>query len=233
MYRSDAPTAIVTGSARRVGRAVAAALVEQGWQVLIHSRDERRASEACAALGAAGSVAADLMSAEAADTIAQAARDVFGIGGGLDLLVNSASTFERVDAWETAGVGGWQRAMAVNARAPYLLTCALLPMLRRARGLVVNVSDHSATQHWVQFPIHAASKTALESLTISGAAALAPDHVRMVAIAPGTIMAPESWPAQRVRAEQDAGGLGTPDELVDCILALTEDPGRSGEVIRI
>jgi pteridine reductase len=121
--------------------------------------------------------------------------------------------------------------MAVNARAPYLLTVALLPMLRTARGLVANISDIAAHEHWPTFPIHSASKAALESLTLSGAAALAPDGVRMVALAPGTIMAPEHWSPERVQQEGAAGKLGTPDALIALIHELAADPTRTGEVI--
>jgi pteridine reductase len=225
--------AIVTGSARRVGRAIAEALVADGWRVLLHAREGARAREACEEAGAAGWVGADLMEAEASEQIVAAAMDTFGHDAGLDLLVNSASSFEHVARWEEAGVSGWQRSMAVNARAPYLLTVAALPMLRRSRGLVVNVSDIAAHEHWPTFPIHSASKAALESLTLSGAAALGPDGVRMVAIAPATIMAPEHWTPERVQQEAAAGKLGTPDVLIRTIRELAEDPTRTGEVIPI
>lgn len=224
-------TAVVTGSARRVGRAIAEALVAEGWGVLFHAREGARAREACEAAGGAGWVAADLMQAESAEQIAAAALDTFGEARGLDLLVNSASSFEHVPRWEEAGVSGWQRSMVVNARAPYLLTVALLPMLRAARGLVVNISDIAAHEHWPTFPVHSASKAALESLTLSGASALAGDGVRMVALAPGTIMAPEHWSAERIEQEAAAGKLGTPDQVIHTICLLADDPARTGEVI--
>ena len=227
---SERRTAVVTGAARRVGRTIAESLVAERWDVLVHAREGAHACEAAEAIGAAGWVGADLAEAEAADVIAQAAGDAFGSERGLDLLVNSAASFERVEHWESASVDGWQRAMAVNARAPYLLTCALLPMLRHARGLVVNVSDHAAFEHWPAFPIHSASKAALDSLTLSGAQALAPD-VRMVGIAPGTILAPAEWDHERIERERAAGRLGTPDELVRTILELVADPTRTGEIV--
>lgn len=226
-------TAIVTGSARRVGRVIADALVAGGWSVLLHARDGAHAREACEATGGAGWVGADLMQAEAAEQVAAAARETFGDDAGLDLLVNSASSFEHLPRWQDADPESWQRSMAVNARAPYLITVALLPMLRAARGLVVNVSDIAAHEHWPTFPIHSASKAALESLTLSGAAALGADGVRMVAVAPGTIMAPEHWNAERIEQERAAGRLGTPDALVRTILELADDVARTGEIIAL
>lgn len=225
-------TAIVTGSARRVGRALAEALVEDGWRVLFHARDGARAREACEATGGAGWVGADLEDGGAAHAIAGAAAESFGEAG-LDLLVNSASSFERVDHWARAGMDGWRRAMDVNARAPYLLTCVLLPMLRRARGLVVNVSDHAAHEHWPAFPIHAASKAALESLTLSGAVALAPEGVRMVSIAPGTILPPDDWDEARTEREAAERGVGTPQALARLVLELASDPARTGEALTL
>lgn len=222
-------TAVVTGSARRVGRAIAEALVADGWRVLFHAREGARAREACELAGGAGWIGADLEQAEAADEIAAAAHEAFD--GRLDLLVNSASSFERVERWQDAGLDGWRRAMAVNARAPYLLVGACLPMLRAAGGLVVNVSDHAAHDHWPAFPIHSASKAALESLTLSGAVALAPDGVRMVAIAPGTILPPDEWDAARIEQEDRFRGVGTPDALIATIRALADDPVRTGEII--
>jgi NAD(P)-dependent dehydrogenase (short-subunit alcohol dehydrogenase family) len=227
----DGRTAIVTGSARRVGRVIAEALVADGWRVLVHAREGARAREACEAIGAAGWVGADLMRVEAAEEIAAAAGEAFGTDAGLDLLVNSASSFEHLPRWEEADVASWQRSMAVNARAPYLLTVAMLPMLREARGLVVNVSDIAAHEHWPTFPIHCASKAALESLTLSGAAALRAEGVRMVALAPGTIMPPEHWSDARIEQERAAGKLGNPDALVEAIGELSADQARTGEII--
>ncbi len=228
---AESRTAVVTGSARRVGRAIAEALIADGWRVLFHAREGARAREACDAAGGAGWVGADLEQAEAAEAIAIAAREA--LGERLDLLVNCASSFERVERWEAAGLDGWRRAMAVNARAPYLLVGAFLPMLRAAGGLVVNISDHAAHDHWPAFPIHSASKAALESLTLSGAVALAPDGVRMVAIAPGTILPPDEWDAARIEQEDRARGVGTPDVLIATVRELANDPTRTGEIIPI
>ncbi|MCW2959930.1 MAG: putative dehydrogenase [Thermoleophilia bacterium] len=222
-------TALVTGSARRVGRLIAQALVADGWRVLIHATLEQAARDAADAMGAAGSVGADLRDPEAADVIAAAVRTQ--LGGRLDLLVNSASSFERVEQWEAAGLDGWARAMDVNARAPYLLMGALLPELTAAEGLIVNISDRAAHEHWPTFPIHSASKAALDSLTLSGATALAPVGVRVNAIAPGTILPPDSWDAARIKLEEAAGRIGSTDELASLVIALANDPARTGEII--
>lgn len=231
MSSSTPRTAIVTGSARRVGRAIADALVADGWRVLFHAREGDRAREACEQAGGTGWVGADLMDPDAASVIADAARATFGVEQGLDLLVNSASSFEHVATWPDVDPDSWARSMVVNAQAPYQLTVALLEPLRAAGGLVVNVSDIAAHEHWPTFPVHSASKAALESLTLSGAVALRDHGIRMVALAPGTILAPEHWSPERTAQEAAAGNLGTPQVVIDAIRQLADDPARTGEVI--
>ena len=228
------PTALVTGSARRVGRVIAEALVASGYDVVVHARDADAAARAAGELGAFTSFGADLADA---DQVARLASEVAAAVGsrGLDLLVNAAASFERVERWGDADVAGWARAMDVNARAPYLLTAALLPALRLTRGAVVNVSDIAAHEHWPTYPVHAASKAALESLTRSGARACAKaaDGVRMHAIAPGSILPPDDWSAERTAQEDAAGRLSTPAPLVALIIELAADRSRNGEVIRL
>ena len=220
---------MVTGSARRVGRAIAEALVADGWRVLVHARDGAAARGAAWDIGAVGGVGANLASPEQVERLATATCETFP--DGLDLLVNCAATFERVDGWVGAGTDGWGRAMDVNARAPYLLTSALVPCLSAAKGCVVNVSDHAGQEHWPAFPVHSASKAALDSLTISGARSLARAGVRVNAVSPGTILAPEDWDEERIERERVAGGLGTPDELVRTVLELAGDATRTGEIV--
>ena len=108
-----ARTALVTGSARRVGRAIAQALIDQGWRVLVHARDGAAARSAAWDLRAVGGVGANLALPHDVDRLATATMETFP--DGLDLLVNSAATFERVDGWVGAGPDGWGRAMDVNA----------------------------------------------------------------------------------------------------------------------
>jgi len=225
-------TALVTGSARRVGRAIAEGLIADGWDVLVHARDAGAAERAAGEMGAFESAGADLADAAAVAQLAAATSDAFG-DRGLDLLVNSASTFHQMANWGAGGTDGWAEAFDVTARAPYLLMSALTQLLAATRGLVVNISDRAAHEHWTSHPLHAAAKAALESLTISGSKALASAGVRVNAVIPGTVLPPDNWTAERIHRVADAGELSSPDVVLDAIRALAADRARTGEIVAL
>jgi NAD(P)-dependent dehydrogenase (short-subunit alcohol dehydrogenase family) len=124
-------------------------------------------------------------------------------------------------------------AFRVNMAAPLLLAQELLPALTESRGLVVNISDHAAHEHWPAYAAHAASKAALESLTVSCARAWAGAGVRVNSIAPGLILPPDDWAPERVQAAAAAGELGTPEDVLALIVELAGAPTRSGELLAI
>jgi pteridine reductase len=217
-------TALVTGSARRVGRIIAQHLLGAGWQVIVHARDADAAERAATELGALAGIGADLAAAEAAAQLIERTREI--TGGRLDLLVNNASTFVYRTPSEITQED-WAASFDVNARAPHFLTQAAAPLLRDTRGMVVNVSDRAAHEHWTTFPTHAASKAALESLTLSWAKALAPD-VRVNALCPGTILAPDDAPPNWSEYRTDLTPMPT---FLAALDALIDDPARSGEIV--
>lgn len=224
--------ALVTGSARRVGRHVAAALIARGWRVVVHATDANAAREAAVELGAASSIGGDLRDATTYTAIIDGAVVALddGRGGGLDLLVNNASTFVHRPLSETT-IDDWHAAFDVNARAPFFLSIAAEPHLRARRGSIVNISDMAAHEHWPAFAAHGASKAALEALTLSMAARLAPD-VRVNAIAAGTILPPDGSSREELaRLAGLPGGLKTPDVVVNALVTLVNDQARYGEVV--
>lgn len=227
-----ARTALVTGSARRVGRAIAQALIADGWEVVLHARDNDAAAMAAGELDAHAGVGADLSDPEQVLELARAVRGMF-CDEGLGLLVNSAATFERVEPWTAAGVDGWARAMDVNARAPYLLTSHLVPLLSKARGSVINISDRAGQDHWSAYPVHAASKAALDSLTVSGARALARDGIRVNAVSPRTILPLDEWDAARIERERASGRLQDIAPFLDEVIRLANDSTRTGEIVQV
>ncbi|MCW2950195.1 MAG: pteridine reductase [Thermoleophilia bacterium] len=215
-----------------MGRALAEGLVADGWDVFVHARDPDRAAQASRELRAFASAGADLGDIGAIEQLARSAAAAFA-GRGLDLLVNSASSFEQTSAWADGGADSWARAFDVNARAPYLLTSALLPLISVAGGLVVNISDRAPHDHWEQFPLHAASKAALEALTLSGARSLARAGVRVNAVVPRTVMPPDDWSPQRIAREHAVGQLSSPARILDAVLELAADATRSGEILHL
>lgn len=182
--------ALVTGGARRIGKAIVEDLAAHGFGVAIHcNRSRAEADDLCAAVRASGGsavvVQADLTDmAATADLVAQAAQEL----GPLSLLVNNASVFEPDSAsdfqWDV-----WDRHFAMHLKAPALLArqfAAALP--DRAGGLVVNVIDQRVWRPTPRYFSYALSKSALWSATQTMAQSFAP-RVRVNAIGPGPTLA--------------------------------------------
>jgi len=228
--------ALVTGGAVRVGRAISSGLAAAGYDLLVtyHAsedaagtiRDEVRGMGRRCEI-----VCVDLSHPAAADTAVDAVRGAFGR---LDLLVNSAASFDArplldVDAEQ------WDAVMAVNVRAPHLLVRAAAKLLTEAGGSVINIVDLGAFQPWTDRPHHAVSKAALVHLTKIQARALAP-QIRVNAIAPGSVLRPEGWSeehCQQIARRAPLGRPGTPQDVVDAILYLASAPFVTGQVLMV
>lgn len=188
--------ALVTGAARRLGRAMALRLAEEGYDVAVHYahsyEDAGETVDDIRALGRrAEALPADLLNENEMETLVARAADA--LGGPLTVLVNNASIFER-DTIDTVTRESWDRHMDSNLRAPFVLTQSLArqlpPSLRDdtgeplASGLVVNMIDQRVWRLTPDFMSYTLAKSALWALTRTAAQALAPD-VRVNAIGPG------------------------------------------------
>ncbi len=186
--------ALVTGGARRLGRAMALALARAGQDVAIHyngsaAEAEQTATEA-RALGVRAEIfAADLLDLDAAETLVPRVTDRMGA---LSVLVNNASIFEH-DTIATATRDSWDRHLGSNLRAPFILSQAFAAQAPRAdrsgpepvaRALIVNMIDQRVLKPTPEFLTYAIAKSALWDLTRMLAQALAPD-IRVNAIGPG------------------------------------------------
>ena len=217
--------ALVTGAGVRVGNAVARDLAAHGWTVLAHYRTH-------APRGFAAALQADLAPPDGPARLAAEVRARFPR---IDLLVNAAAVFDALPLEET-DAAEFDVQMDLNARAPLLLVKALLPALRAAKGSVVNVADvGGGLVPWKGYAAYAASKAALIRLTECLALELAPD-VRVNAVAPGTVLWPESYPAARRRelaARIPLGRAGTPADVASAVRWLADAPFVTGAVIPV
>lgn len=205
--------ALITGAAKRLGRAMALSLAARGWAVAIHYHSaEIDAAATLAELRAAG---APVAAALRADLLVEAevqllvARAVAALGRPLTLLVNNASIFER-DDWHSATRQSWDRHIESNLRAPFVLmqhfaAQAPPPLLvdgePQAQAVVVNMIDQRVWKLTPAFVSYTVAKAALWTLTQTMAQALAP-VVRVNGIGPGPTMAnarqsPEHFIRQR------------------------------------
>jgi pteridine reductase len=218
--------ALVTGGAVRVGRAIAGAVAARGAAVVIHYRSSRAEAEGLvaeieAAGGRAAAVAADLERPEAVRELAGVAEAAFGR---IDVLVNNAAIFPSAPFLEVTEAE-WDRTLATNLKAPFLLAQALAPgMLARGAGKIVNLADVAAFRPWPSYLPYSVSKAGLVALTQGLARALAP-RIQVNAIAPGAILFPEEWDAARrekLLAQVPMGRAGDPEDIARTVLYLIE-----------
>jgi pteridine reductase len=232
--REPQRVALVTGGAVRLGRAIALGVARAGYDIAVtyhSSQDAARQLEADvrAAGGRCELLRADLADAGAPEAVIQSVRSAYGR---LDLLVNSAASFEASPLLEV-DADAWDAVMDLNVRAPHLLVRAAAPLLRASKGNVVNITDLAAFQPWMERPHHAVSKAALAHLTRIQARVLAPE-VRVNAVAPGAVLPPDDLAEERRRALAAAAPLkrlGTPDDVVRAVLYLAGAPFVTGEIL--
>jgi pteridine reductase len=230
-------TALVTGAAVRVGRAIALRLAEAGADVALHYRGSaREAEEAAARVRGLGRRAVVLQGDLALpEDCRRVVREALAGLAGLDLLVHSASTFHRASLEET-DESLWDSAMNVNARAGYLLAREAAPALRARRGRVVLISDFLALDPAKNYLAHSVSKAAVEGLVRALAVELAPE-VCVNGVAPGTVLPPEGTTAEeaeRLARRVPLRRNGEPEDVAGTILFLCAGPSfLTGQVIRV
>ncbi|WP_159999265.1 SDR family oxidoreductase [Roseomonas sp. 18066] len=230
--------ALVTGGARRLGRATALALAGAGFDIALHYRDSATEAEATAAeIRALGRRAVTLRAAlEQEAEVAGLLPAATAALGPLGVLVNNASTFER-DEWDTATRDGWDHHLEPNLRAPFLLSQGFAAQLpAAAEGAIVNMLDQrvwSLTPHFVTYTV---SKAGLWALTQSLALALAPKRIRVNGIGPGpAIPSPRQTEEQfALQAASTPLGRGTSaGEVAGAILAILALPAMTGQMIAL
>jgi len=184
--------ALVTGSAHRVGKAIAMALAREGVHIMVHynSADEDMVRDALRAMKSLGvdafAVQADISQPQGIETVMQAVQANFGR---LNILVNSASVFPGADLLDVS-LESWNLTLNVNLRAPFLFTQQAARMMREnvaSGGAIINICDQGAYAPWPKRPHHGISKAGLWMLTQVSALSLAPD-IRVNAVAPGPVM---------------------------------------------
>jgi pteridine reductase len=236
----DGRWALVTGAAKRIGSVIARTLHAAGANVAIHYHSSADAAHELVVelererRGSAFSVGADVRDIGA---LQRMARDVVERAGRLDVLINNASNFYPTPLG-TVTEEQWDDLVGSNLKAPLFLTQALLPDLRVARGVVVNIVDVHAQRPLRDHPVYGAAKAGLAMLTRSLAKDLGPD-VRVNGVSPGAILWPEGdGMSDKLRAgiiKQTAlKRAGEPEDIAAAVLFLVRDaPYVTGQIIAV
>lgn len=230
-------TALVTGAARRIGRAIARDLARQGFAVALHYASSRAAAEELAAeIGAEGGRAAclqaDLADAGEVERLVPAACSALGP---LTLLVNNASLFEPDTVHDATGES-WRRHLDVNLRAPFFLAQAFARQLPAGReGNIVNLIDMRVWKLTPHFASYTVSKSGLWTLTRTLAMALAP-RIRVNGIGPGPSLIGERQTPAQFAAQVAATPLGRgagPDEICAGLRYILSAPSLTGQMLAL
>jgi len=225
--------ALVTGAAKRLGRAIALHLAKQGADVIVHHhRSAADAREVVTQITNLGSraicLSADLAKKSDIDKLFANTSKEFGR---LDILVNNASNFLHADfASVTEEI--WDAALDVNLKAPFFCSQAAAPLLKKNNGIIINLSDVASFLGWTGYIPHSVSKAGIRMLTRVLAKALAPE-IRVNAIAPGTITMPGD-PAELAADYIKRAPLhrtGTTEDVTVAISFLINSPFITGEVL--
>ena len=218
-------TALVTGGARRIGRAIALQLAAAGANVAITYRDSQPEAEQTLRDLAAFDVDAFALRTDLTDpeSIRQSVAAVIEEFGQLDILVNNAGLFEQA-ALEDITAEQWDRIFATNTRAPFLVAQAAYPHLRASRGRIVNIGSLGGSHPWATHAHYCASKAALHMLSQTMAKAWAPE-VSVNCVAPGMIVQGEIDEAYaRFAAKTPMRRNGAAEDVAAAVLFFATGP---------
>lgn len=247
LFTVKGKTVLVTGGSRGIGLMIAQGFVEAGAEVIIASRKAEvcaEVAERLSALGSCQAIPADLATTEGVHRLAQA---VIARGKPLDVLVNNAGA-----TWgaplEAYPESAFDKLWAVNVKAVFTLTIALLPALRAAAtaedpARVINIGSIDGIRvPWMEVYAYSATKAAVHMLTRSLAHQLAPEHITVNAIAPGPFESKMTAfalndPATRATIEHQVplGRIGRPDDMAGTAIYLASRAGSylTGAVIPV
>jgi pteridine reductase len=225
--------ALVTGSAKRLGKAVALRLAAEGTDLVIHHGNSlAEAQETVAEIEKIGrravALSADL---QKVDEIRRLFVDVAKEFGRLDILVNSAANFLPASIVSTTEEI-WDASLDTNLKAGFFCAQAAAPLLRRTKGVIVNFADVGGLQGWPGYIPHSISKAGVVMMTKVLAKALAPE-VRVNAVAPGTITMPgdpPEWEADFVKLAP-LQRTGAPSDIADAVSYLVHTEFMTGHTL--
>lgn len=231
--------ALITGAARRVGAAIARALHTAGANVVLHYRSSAdEAADLARELNGFRSDSVALAQCDLldGDSVTELARTAAAAFGGLDILVNNASSFYPTPIGDI-DEDDWNDLVGTNLKAPLFLSQAAAAPLRERSGLIVNLADIHGMRPLRRHPVYCVAKAGLIMLTKSLARELGP-QIRVNAIAPGPVMWPEDGVDETLRQEiLDRTALkrgGSAEDVARAVLFFaSEAPFVTGQILAV
>jgi NAD(P)-dependent dehydrogenase (short-subunit alcohol dehydrogenase family) len=240
MTSFEGKVVFVTGSARRVGRAIALAFAERGASLVVHHASPRSADDARSAADEARSLGRDAITVSGNQGVVDDVREMFAAVedhyGRLDVMVNSAAIFKRTPLLDITEEE-WDLVMGINLKGPFLLVQhAARLMARDDGGVIINISDNSGLNAWASRPHHSISKAGVIMLTQVGALSLAPLKIRVNCVVPGPVLVPadaDESVLEGIAAALPVGHIGNPSNVADACLFLAGNDYTTGAVLRV
>ena len=236
------PVALITGGGRRIGASIVRHLHDADCHVLIHYHHSAKAAEQlCAELNRSKPNSADCIRADLLDTqqLPQLIDTAVSRWGRLNILVNNASSFYPTPI-NTINTEQWDDLIGSNLKAPLFLAQAAAAQLQQHSGCIINITDIHAERPMQNYPVYSIAKAGLAALTKSLAIELAP-NVRVNAVAPGSILWPESATNSISQSEQQAllartalARAGEPADIASAVRFLALDATYvTGQILSI
>jgi len=218
---------LVTGGARRIGRAIALAMASAGANVaftyLSSAKDARQTLSDLKAFGVPALAVRCNVCKE--KSIAAALRRVRASFGGLDVLINNAGAYDTID-FERITARQWDAMFATNTRGPFLTSRLAAPLLRTRKGRIVNIASLGGQRPWASHAHYCSSKAALIMLTQVMAKALAPE-ISVNCVSPGMISTGSSQPTaflHHVARKTPMKRAGMPAEVAAAVMFFASGP---------
>lgn len=229
-------SALVTGGARRIGRAIAIELAQAGADLTITFREsESEAKQTVSLIEGIGRRAQVIQcDVRSESSVRDAIAATVAFHSRIDILVNNAAVFTSVPL-EQITMAQWDAVFETNARGPFLVAREALPYLRKVNGKIVNLGSLGGIRAWAGHGHYCASKAALHMLTQTMAKAFAPD-VSVNCVAPGWIDFGDSTDetAARFAAKTPAGRNGSAKDVAEAVLFFAANSGFvTGQVLTV
>lgn len=235
---SDIPVVLITGAAHRIGATTAKLLHQNGMNIVLHYRGSREKAQAVQKElndkreNSVILIQADLHITNGLPALIEESVKAWGR---LDVLINNASSFYPTKMGKTTEAQ-WDDLIGSNLKAPFFLSQAAAPHLKKNNGCIINIVDIHAERPLKTFPIYSMAKAGLAMMTKSLACELGPE-IRVNAVAPGAILWPENLDEvakQRIVSRTFLKRQGEPNDISKTILYLIKDAGYvTGQIIAV